>query len=147
LNVLLSWLAWEIGYDYKQDVPPVWTFEDPGEYDFLLAGNGYLVRLFPRLVEDDLGKSLEMAVLSTIDPVPKKKADAHVWLDRNLILGWSLGPGNSSISMDGTAKFRVGGYAYVPNRVEPWTVVLEVNDKLVKLSMAKTIFWITAGAQ
>ena len=27
LNVLLSWLAWEIGYDYKRDVPPVWNFQ------------------------------------------------------------------------------------------------------------------------
>jgi hypothetical protein len=133
LNVLLSWLAWEIGYDYEQDVPPVWTFEDPGEYDFILAGNGYLGKLFPRLVVDDLAKSLEMAVLSTIDPVPTEKADADAWLDRNLILGRSLKPGTSTISKDGTANFRVGGYAYVPNRVEPWTVVLEVNDKLVKL--------------
>jgi hypothetical protein len=133
LNVLLSWLAWENGYDCVQDVPPVWTFEDPGEHDFLLAGNGYLGKLFPRLVTDDLAKSLEMAVLSTIDPAPKEKADADAWLDRNLILGRSLKPGISTISRDETANFRVGGYAYVPNRVEPWTVVLEVNEKLVKL--------------
>ena len=71
-------------------VPPVWTFEDPGEYDFLLAGNGYLGKLFPRLVVDDLAKSLEMAVLSTIDLAPKEKAAADAWLDRNLILGRSL---------------------------------------------------------
>jgi hypothetical protein len=133
LNVLLSWLAWEIGYDYKPDVPPVWTFEDPGEYDFLLAGNGYLGKLFPRLVVDDLAKSLEMAVLSTIDLAPKEKAAADAWLNRNLILGRSLKSRTSTISKDGTANFKVGGYAYVPNRVEPWSVVLEVNDKLVKL--------------
>ena len=133
LNVLLSWLAWEMGYDYKPDVPPVWTFEDPGEYDFLLAGNGYLGKLFPRLVVDDLAKSLEMAVLSTIDLAPKEKAAADAWLDRNLILGRSLKRVTSTTSKDGRANFKVGGYAYVPNRVEPWTVVLEVNDKLVKL--------------
>jgi hypothetical protein len=133
LNVLLSWLAWEIGYDYKQDVPPVWTFKDPGEYDFLLAGNGSLGKLFPRLVADGLANSLEMAVLSTINPVPKAKADAGAWLDRNLILGSSLGSRKSSASKKGTATYRIGGYAYVPNRMEPWTVILEVNDKLVKL--------------
>jgi len=85
------------------------------------------------LVVDDLAKSLEMAVLSTIDLAPKEKAAADAWLDRNLILGRSLKPRTSTISKDGTANFKVGGYAYVPNRVEPWTVVLEVNDKLVKL--------------
>ena len=133
LNVLLSWLAWEIGYDYKREVPPVWTFEDPREHDFLLAGNGYLAKLFPRLVADDLARSLEIAVLSTIDSAPKEKARADSWLGRNLILGSSLRPGTLTISRGGTANFRVGGYAYVPNRVEPWTVVLDVDDKLVKL--------------
>jgi hypothetical protein len=133
LNVLLSWLAWEIGYDYNRDVPPVWTFEDPGQHDFLLAGNGYLGKLLPRLVADDLAKSLEMAVLSTIDPAPKEKAHADSWLGRNLILGRSLKPGTSTIPTGGTANFKIGGYAYVPNRVEPWTVVLDVDDKLVKL--------------
>jgi hypothetical protein len=100
-----------MGHDYKQDVPQEWTFEDSGQYDFLLAGNPYLGKLFPRLVVDDLAKSLEMAVLSTIDPAPKEKADADAWLDRNLILSRSLKPGTSTISKGGTTNFRVGGYA------------------------------------
>jgi hypothetical protein len=133
LNVLLSWLAWENGYEYKHDVPPVWTFEYPGEHEFLLAGNGYLGKLFPRLAVDDLAKSLQMAVLSTIDPTPQEKAHAGAWLDLNLALGKCLKPDTSTVPKDGMANFKVGGYAYVPNRVEPWTVVLEVNDKLVKL--------------
>lgn len=133
LNVLLSWLAWEIGYDYMRDVPPLWTFEDPDEHDFLLAGNGYLGKLFPRLVADDLAKSLEMAVLSTIDSTPKEKAHADSWLGRNLILGNSLRPGTSTIPKGGTPNFKIGGYAYVPSKLAPWTVVLEVDDKLVKL--------------
>ena len=133
LNVLLSWLAWEIGYDYKRNVPPVWTFEDPGEHDFLLAGNGYLGKLFPRLAADDLAKSLEMALLSTIDSTQTEKAHADSCLGRNLILGKSLRTGTSTIPTSGAADFRVGEYAYVPNKVAPWTVVLEVDDKLVRL--------------
>jgi hypothetical protein len=57
LNVLLSWLTWEIGYDYSAEVPPIWEFDDPMEYEFLLAGNGYVGKLFPRLVSDNLTKA------------------------------------------------------------------------------------------
>jgi hypothetical protein len=74
-----------------------------------------------------------MAVLSTISPIPKKKADATAWLARNLRLGHNLKMGASTKLNSAPRTFTVGGFAYVPNRVEPWTVVLEVNDKLVKL--------------
>jgi hypothetical protein len=133
LNVLLSWLAWEVGYDYRQVVPPVWTLDNPGEHEFLLAGNGYLGKLLPRLVTDDLAKPLEMAVLSTIRPIPKEKADATAWLARSLSLGLTLKTGPSTMLASERQTFTIGGYACVPNQVEPWSVVLEVNDKLVKV--------------
>ena len=133
LNVLLSWLAWEIGYDYEQMVPPVWTYEDSSSYEFALAGNGYLGKLFPRLVADDLSKSLEMAVLSTINASPRETANAKGWLNRSFQLGRTLRLSTPTSSLARSTEFRVGGYAYVPERVEPWTVVLEVDDKLVKL--------------
>ncbi len=112
MNVLLSWLAWEVGYDYKQVVPPVWTFDDASDHEFLLVGNGYLGKLFPRLVADDLSKSLEMAVLSTINPVPKEKADATAWLARSLSLGRTLRIGASTMLSSGPRTFTVGGFAY-----------------------------------
>lgn len=133
LNVLLSWLAWEIGYDYKQVVPPVWTYEDLDSYNFALAGNGYIGKLFPRLVADDLSKSLEMAVFSTINPGPKDRADANAWLDRSLGLGRTLRLGNSTEPAERSKGFRIGEFAYVPDHVDPWTVVLAVDDKLVKV--------------
>ncbi|MCU1224619.1 MAG: hypothetical protein JWQ42_2712 [Edaphobacter sp.] len=133
LNVLLSWLAWEIGYDYEEVVPPVWTYEAPDSHDFALSGNGYLGKLFPRLIADDLSKSLEMAVFSTINPVPKERSDANAWINRCLGLGRTLRLGNSTNPTASSKNCRVGGFAYVPNRIEQWTVVLEVDEKLVKL--------------
>lgn len=74
----------------------------------------YLGKLFPRLVADDHAKSLEMAIFSTINPVPKEKADANAWLDRSLGLGRTLKvrtPANPEL---GPTSFRVGGSAMCP---------------------------------
>jgi hypothetical protein len=34
---------------------------------------------------------------------------------------------------DTRADFSVGGFAYVPNKIEPWTVVLDVDERLVRV--------------
>jgi hypothetical protein len=132
LNVLLSWLAWQVGYDFTPSIPPAWQ-KDRVERDFLFIGNAYIGKLFPRLILDQLEKPLELALHSTIEAVPKQKALASSWLNRNLSLGNDLLTGFSVSSTDRSAKSAVGGFAYVPNKIDPWTVVLDVDDRLVRV--------------
>jgi hypothetical protein len=74
-----------------------------------------------------------MAVQSTIALVVKEKSAADSWLCRNATLGKALNAGPTRTLKKGSANLRVGGFAYVPNKVDPWTVILDVDDKAVRL--------------
>lgn len=132
LNLLLTWLAWEVGYTFTLSIPAAWE-EDHEDREFKLAGNGYLAKLLPRIGVENQWQTLETTILRTIRPVPIEKRDADAWLKMNNMCGDALLEKFTGATPIVAKSFSVGGFAYVPHLVEPWSVVLDVNEKIVGL--------------
>jgi len=133
LNVLLNWLAWDLGYDFKKALKPVWE-AGPENHEFALAGNAYLAKLLPGLVQQDQCNSLRATMQKTIAPALEEKKSVDQWLHRNVEIGRLIASDlRVSASQTSAFHFHIGGLAYVPNIIEPWSVILDVDDKLIHL--------------
>jgi hypothetical protein len=131
LNLLLTWLAWEVGYTFTFSIPESWKL-DREDREFLLAGNGYLGKLLPRVGVDNQWQTLETAILRTIKPIPSWKQQADAWLTVNGLCSDAL-LDEFTNAVAGGQSFSVGGFAYVPHKVDPWSVVLDIDHKYVSL--------------
>jgi phosphatidylserine/phosphatidylglycerophosphate/cardiolipin synthase-like enzyme len=132
LNLLLTWLAWEVGYTFTLSIPKEWELGRE-DRDWLLAGNGYLAKLLPRISVESQWNTLQTAILRTIRPIPADKKGADVWLQTNTLCGDALL--DEFTNTDGRTEKRisVGGFAYVPRMMDPWSVVLDYDEKKVAL--------------
>jgi hypothetical protein len=132
LNLLLTWLAWEVGYTFTLSVPNSWEVQREN-YDWLLAGNGYLGKLLPRIGVENQWNLLERSILRTIYPIPTEKKDAGSWLEINTACGEALLEEFTNTRERPAKNFSVGGFAYVPNIMDPWSVVLDFDESKVAL--------------
>lgn len=132
LNLLLTWLAWEVGYTFTLSIPDFWEVEKEDK-DWLLAGNGYLGKLLPRFRIENQWDMLKTSILRTIHPIPTKKKDADAWLETNAVCGDALLEEFTNTAEHPAKNFSVGGVAYVPRLMDPWSVVLDFDDRKVAL--------------
>jgi hypothetical protein len=132
LNLLLTWLAWEVGYTFTLSVPNSWEVERE-DHDWLLAGNGYLGKLLPRVGVENQWNLLETSILRTIHPIPAEKKDADTWLEINMACGDALLEEFTDTTERPEKNFSVGGFAFVPRRIDPWSVVLDFDDTKVAI--------------
>lgn len=132
LNLLLTWLAWEVGYTFTLSIPSSWEVERE-DRDWLLAGNGYLGKLLPRIGVEDQWDLLQTSIQRTIRPTPKEKKEADAWLEINTVCGDALLDEFTHAPGAVAKHFSVGGFAYVPRIMDPWSVVLDVDESKVAL--------------
>jgi len=132
LNLLLTWLAWEVGYTFTLSIPNSWEVEKEDK-DWLLAGNGYLGKLLPRVRIENQWDMLKTSILRTIHPIPRKKKDADAWLEANAVCGDALLQEFTNTAERPSKNFSVGGFAYVPRLMDPWSVVLDFDESKVAL--------------
>jgi hypothetical protein len=133
LNVLLNWLVWDLGYDFKKTLPPVWEVGSK-THEFSLAGNGYLAKLLPGLVQQEQYNVLQATLQKTIAPTLAERKAADEWLHRNREIGSLLASKiPTPLEHPSATDFHIGGLAYVPNIIAPWSVILNVDDKLIRL--------------
>ncbi len=132
LSLLLTWLAWEVGHTFTPSIPHAWCSEKQ-DRDWLLAGNGYLGKLLPRIGVENNWKLLETSIQRTIRPIPQWKIDADAWLAINVPCGEALLDEFTNADKAFSKRFSVGGFAYVPSITDPWSVVLDVEDDKVAL--------------
>src|ERR1035438_8193576 len=70
----------------------------------------------------------------TIAPALEEKKSVDQWLHRNVEIGRLIASDlRVSASQTSAFHFHIGGLAYVPNIIEPWSVILDVDDKLIHL--------------
>ncbi len=132
LNLLLTWLAWEVGYTFTLSIPKAWEM-DREDRDWLLAGNGYLAKLLPRVGVESQWSTLQTAILRTIRPLPTDKKEADMWLQTNTVCGDALLDEFTNTDGHTEKRFSIGGFAYVPRIMDPWSVVLDFDEKKVAL--------------
>jgi hypothetical protein len=132
LNLLLTWLAWEVGYCFTPIVPSRGDAEQE-ERDWHLAGNGYLAKLLPRVGVEDQWPLLETSIQRGIRPIPTEKKDADEWLENHTVFGDALLDEFTQEKEPEAKHFSVGGFAYVPRIMDPWSVVLYADEKKVAL--------------
>ena len=132
LGLLLTWLAWEVGHTFTPSIPHAWCSKKQ-DRDWLLAGNGYLGKLLPRIGVENQWKLLETSIQRTLRPVPQWKIDADAWLAINVPCGEALLDEFTNTEKAISKRFSVGGFAYAPSITDPWSVVLDVEDDKVAL--------------
>ena len=126
LRVLLLWLAWDLGEELTEQVGRIWV---PKELEAKLRGNAAFLKLMPPISRDDAAiTELEQSIVRTVRPTPEAAVLASNWLARHLRFGneWVNGFGDSN-------ELRVGGFCYVPGKVDEPRVVFELSDDVVGL--------------
>jgi hypothetical protein len=135
LYVLLTWLAWVCGFDFRAPVRPRWNL-GAVEHTFQLHGNGYLTRLMPLVVESESVDQLWAGIENSISRSAIAKAEAHEWLSRNARHGEKLldvltAP--STKLMTPKRKLAEGDLAWFPGLGDHLVVITEINDASLKL--------------
>jgi hypothetical protein len=111
LNLLLTWLAWEVGYCFTPIVPSRGDAEQEAR-DWHLAGNGYLAKLLPRVGVEDQWPLLETSIQRSIRPIPTEKKDADEWLKNHTVFGDALLDEFTQEKEPEAKHLSVGGFAY-----------------------------------
>ncbi len=132
LNLLLTWLAWEVGHTFTPSFTSKWGVEKE-DRDWRLAGNGYLARLLPRVSVESQWELLQISIQRTIRPIPKYKKESDEWLELNTASGYALLDEFTNATKNEGERLSVGGFAYVPRHMEQWSVVLDVYEGKVAL--------------
>jgi hypothetical protein len=135
LYVLLTWLAWVCGFDFRAPVRPRWDI-GAEEHTFQLHGNGYLTRLMPLVVESESVDQLWAGIENTISRSTIAKAEAHAWLNRNARHGEKLldvltAP--STTLLTSKRKLAEGDLAWFPGLGDHLVVITEINEASLKL--------------
>ncbi len=121
LRVLLLWLAWDLGEELTEKVNRFWDSE---ELQAKLTTNALFLKLMPRIIEDKSARAdLEQSIARTISPTPQAAIRANKWLKRHIHFGEVCS--NGFIDSD---ELHVGGYCYVPGKVEEPQVVVELSN-------------------
>lgn len=121
LRVLLLWLAWDLGEELTEQIGRIW---DPKELEARLRGNAAFLKLMPPISRDNAAREeLEQSIARTVRPTPEANVRASSWLTRHLRFGdeWANGFVDSPV-------FRVGGFCYVPGKVDEPRVVFELSE-------------------
>lgn len=113
-------------------IPNRWDAEKE-QLDWILVGNGYLAKLLPQVSVEDQWGLLEASIQRTIRPMPKDKKQADEWLKTNRVCGDALLDEFTSPSRPAVKRFSIGGFAYVQGIMNPWSVVLYVDETKVAL--------------
>jgi hypothetical protein len=135
LYVLLSWLAWVCGFDFRAPVRPRWEL-GAEKHTFQLHGNGYLTRLMPLVVESESADELWAGMENSIPRSAIEKAEAQAWLNRNTRVGEKLLDvltASSTTLPSSKRKLAAGDLAWLPGREDHLVVITEVNDSNLKL--------------
>jgi hypothetical protein len=103
------------------------------DYDWLLSGNGYPGKLLPRIGVENRWNLLETSILRTIHPIPAEKQDADSWLEINTVCGDALLEEFTNTTERPAKNISVGGFAYVPHIMNPWSVVPDFDETKVAL--------------
>jgi hypothetical protein len=80
----------------------------------------------PRVGADNQWQTLQTAILRTIKPIPSWKQQADAWLTVNGLCGDALLDEFTNV-VAGGQSFSVGGFAYVPHKVDPWQQLSEIT--------------------
>jgi hypothetical protein len=124
LRVLLLWLAWDLGEELTEQIGRIW---EPKELEAKLRGNAAFLKLMPPISRDNAARAeLEQSIARTVRPTPEAALRAGNWLERHLRFGDEWGNGFSE-----SPALRVGGYCYVPGKINEPRVVLEVSGDVV----------------
>lgn len=124
LRVLLLWLAWDLGDELTDQIGRIW---DASELKAKLCTNAVFLKLIPPIAEDSSARAdLEQSISRTVRSTPEAALKASNWLGRHLNFGiaWANGFSESN-------ELRVGGYCYVPGKVDEPRVVIELTDSVV----------------
>lgn len=135
LYVLLTWLAWVCGFDFRAPILPRWEL-GAEEHTFQLHGNGYLTRLMPLVVESDGAEQLWTGMENSIPRSASARVEAKGWLDRNVGQGEKLlevltaPPSKLSAPKRGLVE---GDLAWLPGLTDHMVVITEINNSSLKL--------------
>jgi hypothetical protein len=124
LRVLLLWLAWDLGEELTEQIGRIW---DPREQEAKLRGNAAFLKLLPPISRDNAARAeLEQSIARTVRPTPEAAMRASNWLARHLRFGdeWANGFVESH-------DLQVGGFCYVPGRIDEPRVIFEVLENVV----------------
>jgi hypothetical protein len=135
LYVLLSWLAWVCGFDFRAPVLPRWEL-GAEEHTSQLHGNGYLTRLMPLVVEANGAEQLWTGIENSIPRSVSARVKAKGWLDRNVGQGEKLLEVLTAPLPELTAPKRnlvEGDLAWIPGLKDHMVVITEINDTSLKL--------------
>jgi hypothetical protein len=135
LYLLLTWLAWTLGYDFKAPLEPRWKL-GPEQHGFRVRGNGYLTRLMPLLAEAETANQLWTGMENTLPRSAIAKSEAQMWLSRNIqhgerVLDVLTSP--IAYSMDSKRDLVEGDLAWMPGLDDRLVVVTDIGLASLKL--------------
>ena len=131
----LSWLAWELGLDFRFPVPPRWEI-GVEQHVIQLHANGYLTRLMPLVVDANCGEMVWSRIEGSLTPSAIDKSLARAWYDRSLLHGERIldvltAPSNSqSVSK---RKLVEGDLAWWPGESDRLVVITNIDPTSLKL--------------
>lgn len=124
LRVLLLWLAWDLGEELTEQIGRIW---EPSELQGKLCSNAAFLKLLPPISKDKVARSeLEQSIARTVRPTPEAALRANNWLERHFRFGDEWANGFSECN-----ELRVGGFCYVPGKVDEPRVIFELSDDVV----------------
>jgi hypothetical protein len=124
LRVLLLWLAWDLGEELTDQIG---RFLDADELKSKLYTNAMFLKLLPPIANNNSAlNELWESILRTNRQAPEATLRAQKWLTRHAKYGleWTKG-------FDTDGYIHVGGYCYVPGKVDEPHVVIEASDRIV----------------
>lgn len=135
LYLLLTWLAWTLGYDFKAPLEPRWKLGSE-QHAFQVRGNGYLTRLMPLLAEAETANQLWTGMENTLSRSAIAKSEAQKWLSRNIQHGERVLDAITSpkaYSTDSKRDLVEGDLAWMPGLDDRLVVVTDIGLTSLKL--------------